>query len=37
MLLALGPMAVSLSLVAFTHSFVGTAAALFAVFFAYYI
>jgi MFS family permease len=37
MLLALGPMAVSLSLVAFTHSFVGTAAALFAFFFAYYI
>jgi MFS family permease len=37
MLLALGPMAVSLSLVAFTHSFVGTTAALFAFFFAYYI
>jgi MFS family permease len=37
MLLALGPMAVSLSLVAFTNSFVGTAAALFAFFFAYYI
>ena len=37
MVLALGPMAVSLALVAFTHSFIGTALALFAFFFAYYI
>jgi MFS family permease len=37
MLLALGPMAVSLSLVAFVHSFIGIAVALFAFFFAYYI
>jgi MFS family permease len=37
MLLALGPMAVSLSLVAFVHSFIGIALALFAFFFAYYI
>jgi MFS family permease len=37
MLLALGPMAVSLSLVAFVHSFSGIALALFAFFFAYYI
>jgi MFS family permease len=37
MVLALGPMAVSLSLVAFTHTFIGTALALFAFFFAYYI
>jgi MFS family permease len=37
MVLALGPMAVSLALVAFMHSFIGTALALFAFFFAYYI
>jgi MFS family permease len=37
MLLALGPMAVSLALVAFVHSFIGIAVALFAFFFAYYI
>jgi MFS family permease len=37
MLLALGPMAVSLSLVAFVHSFIGIALALFAFFFAYYL
>jgi MFS family permease len=37
MVLALGPMAVSLALVAFVHSFIGTALALFAFFFAYYI
>jgi MFS family permease len=37
MVLALGPMAVSLALVAFTHTFIGTALALFAFFFAYYI
>jgi MFS family permease len=37
MVLALGPMAVSLALVAFTHSFIGAALALFAFFFAYYI
>jgi MFS family permease len=37
MVLALGPMAVSLALVAFTNSFIGTALALFAFFFAYYI
>jgi MFS transporter, DHA1 family, multidrug resistance protein len=37
MLLALGPMAVSLALVGFVHSFVGIAVALFAFFFAYYI
>jgi MFS family permease len=37
MVLALGPMAVSLALVAFTNSFIGTAVALFAFFFAYYI
>jgi Na+/melibiose symporter-like transporter len=36
MLLALGPMAVSLSLVAFVHSFIGIALALFAFLFAYY-
>jgi MFS family permease len=37
MVLALGPMAVSLALVAFANSFIGTALALFAFFFAYYI
>jgi MFS family permease len=37
MVLALGPMAVSLALVAFTNTFIGTALALFAFFFAYYI
>jgi MFS family permease len=37
MVLALGPMAVSLALVAFTNTFIGTAVALFAFFFAYYI
>jgi MFS family permease len=37
MVLALGPMAVSLALVAFTHTFIGTALALFAFYFAYYI
>jgi len=37
MLLALGPMAVSLSLVAFVHTFIGIALALFAFFFAYYL
>jgi MFS family permease len=37
MVLALGPMSVSLALVAFANSFIGTALALFAFFFAYYI
>jgi MFS family permease len=37
MLLALGPMAVSLALIGFVHSFIGIAVALFAFFFAYYI
>jgi MFS family permease len=37
MLLALAPMSVSLALIAFMHSFGGTALALFAFFFAYYI
>jgi MFS family permease len=37
MVLALGPMAVSLALVTFANSFIGTALALFAFFFAYYI
>ena len=37
MVLALGPMAVSLALVAFTDTFIGTTIALFAFFFAYYI
>jgi MFS family permease len=37
MVLALGPMSVSLALVAFANSFIGTALALFEFFFAYYI
>jgi MFS family permease len=37
MVLALAPMSVSLALIAFMHSFGGTALALFAFFFAYYI